>query len=332
MNRTEFDRLISLNQVPSVLLFEGEEQHLREDALARLRAALLPQGLEELNETRLEAPETDELIAAAETIPFMADRRLVIIRDHPALIGRAEADGRLAEYLPKVPASTVLLFDCVQKPDGRKKLYGIIRKLGGVVTFARMTDRELTGFVTHAFYQQGKSCDERTADFLIFTCGSDTARLLSEVAKIASLRPGDAVRPEDIRALATPSSESTVFEMVDAVTTGQKTRAFALLRSRLLAGDDRVSLLAMLLRQYRLLQHVKIMKYEKRPDAEIRAALGLPDYPARQLMAQAANCTGGQVKKGVRICLDTDFAIKTGKLNPEGAVEAVMLKLLELRK
>ena len=332
MNRTELDRLITQRRIPSVLLFEGEEQVLRDAALARLRATLLPAGLEDLNETRLEAPETDALIAAVETVPFMADRRLVIVRDHPALVGRAEGDSRLAEYLPSVPPTAVLLFDCVLKPDGRKKLYGVIKKLGGVVTFARMTDRELTGFVTQSFRQQGKNCDERTAEYLIFTCGTETTRLQTEIAKIASLHAGDAVSPEDVRALATPSSESTVFQMVDAVISGQKNRAFSLLRSRLLAGEDRVGLLAMLLRQYRLLQHIKIMKYEKRSDAEIRSALGLPDYPARQLIAQANGCTGSQVKKGVRICLDTDYAIKSGKLNPDGALEAIMLKLLELRK
>ena len=83
--------------------------------------ALLPEGLEDLNETRLAAPETDGIIAAAETLPFMSDRRLVLLRDHPAVVGRADADDHLLTYLPSVPPTAVLLFYCVL-PVRQKKI------------------------------------------------------------------------------------------------------------------------------------------------------------------------------------------------------------------
>ena len=334
MNRNEFENLFARKALPSVLLFEGEEAHLREAAVASLRAAFLPAGLEELNEAVLEAPETDALIAAAETVPFMAEKRLVIVRDHPALTGRADSpDDRLLAYLPKVPASTILLFDCAQKPDARKKLYTAVKKLGGVVTFSRLQGRELTLFVVRAFRDRGKNCDERTADFLVFTCGDNAATLLCEVEKIASAHPeAPDVTAEDIRALAVPSVESRVFDLVDAVVAGQETRAFSILRKLLLMREDRVAILAMLLRQYRLLQHVKIMQYEKRSQQEAASALGLSPYVFSQYLRQAALCTGGQVRRGVKICLDADYSIKSGASNPEGTLEAVMLKLLLLRK
>ena len=107
LNRTDFERLTAENRVPSVLLFEGEEEYLKQSALAALRKKLLPEGLEDLNETVLEAPETDAVIAAAETMPFLADRRIVLLRDYPALTGRSEADDRLIRYLSAVPATTV---------------------------------------------------------------------------------------------------------------------------------------------------------------------------------------------------------------------------------
>ena len=109
MDRKDFDRLLSGNSasIPSVLLFEGDEEHMKQAALDALCKKLLPEGLEDLNRAALENPETNELIAAAETLPFMADRRLIIVRNHPALSGRAEADEKLVEYLPSVPASSL---------------------------------------------------------------------------------------------------------------------------------------------------------------------------------------------------------------------------------
>ena len=88
MTRQEFLKKLNDGSVPSVLFFEGPEEHLKQEALALLRKALLPEGFEELNESRLTDPETDALIAAAETLPFMSARRLVIVRECTLLSGR----------------------------------------------------------------------------------------------------------------------------------------------------------------------------------------------------------------------------------------------------
>ncbi len=332
MDRKDFEKLLAQNKLPSVLLFEGEEEHLKQTALEELYRKNLPDGLEEMNRTLLDAPETDQIISAAETLPFMADRRIIVVRNHPALTGRAEADDRLAEYLPSVPSSAVVVFYCTQKPDGRKKLYTVIKKLNGVVVFSPLRDRELTGFIISAFKEQGKICDERTADLLVFTCGSDTGLLLTEIAKIAA-HAGDSpsVGPDSVRAVATPSAECTVFQMVDAVVSGQSTLAFRLLRNQLLAGTERVYMLSMLLRQFRLLQHVKIMQYEKKSAAEIRTALGVPPFAVDQYIRQASQWSNGQVKSAVNICFEAEYGIKSGRFSQEGALEAAMLRLLTLR-
>ena len=332
MDRKDYTRAISQHSLPQVLLFEGDEEHLKQDALAELRRAVLPEGMETLNETVLSDPSVDQLIADTETQPFMSDKRLVIVRDFPALMGRAEADERLISYLPSVPETAILLFYCTGKPDGRKKLYSAIKKQGGIVTFASLRGAELTRFVTDTFKQDGKECDDRTAEYLIFTVGSDTGLLVSEIHKISSYAEGrSSVLAEDISLLATPSTECTVFQMVDAVVTGQRTRAFTLLRNLLLSGTDRMAILAMLLRQYRLLQHIKIMQYEKKGGDYIRNTLGVPPFAVDQYLRQASSYTGGLVKKAVQICFDTEYAVKSGRILPDGALETVVIRLLNLR-
>lgn len=333
MERKDFELALSQRSLPSVLLFEGEEEQLKQEALSLLRSTLLPAGMEALNETVLENPETDRLIADAETQPFMSDRRIVIVRDFPALSGRAEADDKLIAWLPSVPETTVLLFYCTGKPDGRKKLYNTVKKLGGVVTFAPLRGSDLVRFVTGAFKEAGKECDERTAEYLIFTVGDDAGILRTEIAKLSSYAGNrSSVLSSDVSALATPSTECTVFQMVDAVVTGQKSRALTLLRNQLLNGADRISILAMLLRQYRLLQHIKIMQYEKRGGDFIRSALGVPSFAVEQYLRQASGYTGGQIKKAVSICFDAEYAVKSGRIQQEGSVESVVIKLLSLRE
>ncbi len=337
MERKEFLKLLEQKKIPSVLLFEGEEINLMQSALAELRGALLPPGLEDLNESRLEAPETDELIAAAETVPLMADRRLVTVRDYPSLTGRAETDDRLISYLPGVPKETVLLFLCVQSPNKKKKLYTTIQKMGGVVTFSRMNGLELTTYVTSAFRERGRECDERTADFLIFTCGRDTATLLSEIDKIAARRTdGSSISPDDVRDLAVPTSESTVFQITDALISGQEARVFQLLREQMMRGENEIRILSLILRQFRIMQHIRVQLYEKKPDREVRNMLSsvfhIPPSIAPQYIRQAGSWTNRQIKSAVQLCIDTDYAVKSGRINQEGSLDAVLLKLLLLRK
>ena len=332
MDRKDFTRALSQHSLPQVLLFEGEEEQLKQSALAELRRSILPAGMESLNETILEDPRPDQQIAAVETQPFMSDRRLVIVRDCPALSGRAEADDRLISYLPSVPETAFLLFYCTGKPDGRKKLYSAIKKAGAVITFAALKGPELTRFVTDTFKQQGKECDERTAEYLIFTVGDDAGLLTNEIRKLSDYAgERTVVLAEDVTALATPSTECTVFQMVDAVVSGQRSRAFTLLRNQLLNGTDRMAILAMLLRQYRLLQHIKIMQYEKRSGDFIRSSLGVPPFAVEQYLRQASGYTGGQIRNAVRICFETEYAVKSGRIQQEGSVESAVIKLLTLR-
>ena len=333
MDRKDFMKAVSQHLLPPVLLFEGEEEQMKQDALGILRKAFLPAGLEQMNETLLEDPTADQIIAAAETLPFMADKRLLIIRDYPPLTGRSEAEDKLISYLATVPESTILLFYCTGKPDGRKKLYSAVKKIGVIVTFAPMRGAELTHYVTDAFFQLEKQCDERTAEYLIFVVGSDAGLLQTEIQKIASYAADRTdITASDVSALATPSIECTVFQMVDAVVSGQSSKALRLLRNLLLAGTDRMVIISMLLRQYRILQHIKIMQYEKKSGDFIRSSLGVPPFAVEQYIRQAAFYTGGQVKKAVLSCFDTEYAVKSGRIQQEGAAESLILHLLTLRE
>ena len=332
MDRREFSQLVKAGNVQGAYLFEGVEENIKAATLQSLRKAILPEGMEELNESVMDAPATDAIIAACETLPFLADKRLVIVREHPALMGRADADERLISYIPNVPESAVLVFLCQGKADARKKLYGAIKKVGGIVTFAALTDAELNAWIVKTFAGLGKSVTPQTASVLAFTVGSDTALLRREIEKLAALAGDrDTVTEEDVHAVATRSVECTVFEMVDAVVAGQQGKAFGLLRDMLTTGSDRLGILAMLLRQFRLMQHIKIMQFEKLPAGEVKQRLGIAPFAAERCMRQASGYTGGQVKRAVQICLNAEYKVKSGGWNQEGALESAMLEIFALK-
>ncbi len=327
ITRQAFLNLLGQGRLQGAWLLEGTEVSLRDAAVAEVRRTLLPTGLEDLNAVTLSAPDADSLIAACETMPFMADMRLVTVTDAAGLTGRPEAEDRLAEYLPKVPPTCLALFLLSAPADSRKKLTKAFMDLKHVVTFAPMDERELGGWIIAQFAAQGKTCDPAAAQELILASGTDSQRLSGEIAKLSALAEGDFISRELVRGGAARTAEYTVFQMLDAVLAGQETRAFLLLRSLLENGEDRLGILALLSRQYRQLQQYKILVHEKVPPQEYAERLGVQGFMVDRLRRQSAAVSGREVKAAVEACIDTEYRVKSGRLNENGSLEALLLRL-----
>ena len=297
----------------------------------------------------MENPSAGEIIAACETLPFASDKRLVVVRELNGTTGRSEAEERLVSYIPKVPDSCVLVIYVRGKADGRKKLYSAVKKKGGIVSFEPLGDAELNGWIVRVFQQNGKKCAPDVASLLSFTVGNDTALLRAEIEKLMALAGdrdtiteiisvvddtcGIGYEIELIRKdlIAMAAQAEARRDYLPSVVAGQRARALMLLRDMLTAGQERLGILAMLLRQYRLMQHVKIMQYEKLSRQELVKNLGIAPFAAERTMRQAQGYTGAQVRRGVGICLDTEYKVKAGQYNEDGALETAVLALLGLR-
>ena len=153
MTWKEFYAQLKENALQSVYLFAGPEEYLKREAVKALERALLPAGLEQLNETTLEGAQAAQIIEAAETLPFMCERRLVIVRDWaPLLSGKSRDEegetARVLDWLKAPPASCVVVFAMRGEADGRKKLTAALKKRGAEVRFEPLS----------GFYAVKKSC------------------------------------------------------------------------------------------------------------------------------------------------------------------------------
>ena len=337
MDRKAFLESIRKGTVSGVYLLHGTDETLKTDALNTLRKALLPEGFEQLNGQELEKPDANTVISACETLPFMADKRLVLVREQPGFSAKgkeAEPEDSLLDYLPHVPTSTVLVFFHRGKADGKRKLTTAIKKAGAEVLIDPLKGDELNAYAVSCAADCGSTMDPVTASKLVFTCGADAGILEQEVRKLAAAAgAGQPITPALIDALATRSLECKVFDMINAMMAGNRTGAFQLLEDLLKNGEKQLGILAMLLRQYRMLQHVQIMRHDRLPDQEILQRMGYSGKNAwmgNQLMRQAAKLGNRQIREAVRICLDTELKAKSGQINEEGSVETAMLRIFAL--
>ncbi len=332
MNWKELYEVWDRGEFAPIYLFHGEEEYIKKSALERLRGRVLPMGLEALNETVLEGAVTAErIIEAAETLPVMCERRLVIVRDWPPLLSgksknEAEEAERFIKWADDPPESCVLVFYTRAKADGVKKTTKALKKRE--VLFAALDDATLSRWVRQRAKEHGAAIGPDACDALVFCAGRDLTRLVGEIGKLASYAgKGGEITAEDVRALVTPTAESTIFQMVDALIAGHFSQAQSLLKNLLVMGEDQVFILYMITRQVRLLSLTRELLDAKKTQAEIQSALGLTSFVAGKQIQQARRMRHEPLENAYRACVEAEFAVKSGRWRKEAALDKIMLLL-----
>ncbi len=332
MDYNAFFDSLRAGAIKPLYLFEGAEEYIKGQAVARLLERTLPEGMEAMNLAELANPDADALIAAAETLPFLADKRVVLVRECDLLTAGGKGDDgkleRILAYLDRQSPSTLILFTVRGKADGRKKLYLTLKKAAAVVDFSPMGDAEAANWVQRTLWAMGKQMDSRCAQKLVFTVGRDAALLKQEMEKLAAYA-GDreAVTEEDIDAVCVRTLECTVFQMVDAQVSGRSHDACRLMGSVLESGEDRFMVLSMLLRQYRILYHMRCLLDERTKPADLPALLGVPPFAVSRTQAQARRYPRERLKAAYDYLYELEYALKSGRMPQEGSAETALFEL-----
>ena len=340
MKHSEFFAALKRGEIGRCYLFEGEEEYTKRSALKALRERVAGGGFAAMNDTRLADPAPDELIAAAETLPFMSERRFVEVRDSAMLLsGKAKnydeetAVRRLEAYLDQLPDTAVIAFYVHGKADGRKKLSQALKKKALAVSFDPLDDRELAQWIAGTLKKEGKKISLSACQKLWFSAGRDLTLLSQELGKLAAYT-GDRedVGEKDIDAVCVQSTEYKVYDMTDALLSGRGGKALRMLEGLLRDGEERLMILSLLGRQCRQMRYAKALAAGGAQAGEIAGKLGIPPFAARKTLETARAYTSGQLGEMARLCLESEYLVKSGQLSEAGTLEKVMLQILSMRE
>jgi len=339
-------------------VFFGADEFACAEALQELQDGLVKAGLwsdpsmGELNRSILDGQRLtiSELHHHCDAIPFLAERRLVIVEklvtrlegkggarsaaDEPAEAQPAEqlekAKGLLDEllaYLPNLPDTTdlVLLDAGLQARDSRGRIARWAQGRGAAAVvreFPAKKPEELAGWIKERVQAAGASIDPRAVAELAALVGDDMRQLAQEVEKLALYADaGQTITAEDVGRLVPHSREANIFAIVDAIGERRWARAIAELRRLLEEGVHPLSVEAMIARQYRLIIEAKSWAAAGLPPAELPRRLGVGEYPARKALQQAGRYTPAQLRSAYDRLVETDLAIKTGQMDAALALE-----------
>lgn len=307
---------------PVYLLF-GEEVFLKNSYKKRLQEAII--GDDAMNLSRFEGKgtDTDELIRLADTMPFFAERRLILVEDSGFFKNTAEA---LVQYLPSMPATTCLVF-VESEVDKRSKLYKKVKALGYAAEMERQDAAQLGRWVLSLLSKEGKRITGHTMDLFLSMAGDDMENIRMELEKLLSYTWGrDVITDEDVEAVCTVRVSNRIFEMVSAIVNRQTRRAMELYEDLLTLKEPPMRILFLIARQFNQLLQVKELSEKGLDRKTIASRLKLQPFVVGKVIPQARRFSREQVLSYVNLCVEAEEAVKTGRLSDRLAVELLITR------
>ncbi len=322
-------RQVKADKIAPLYVFYGEEQVLARYVVSVIAEQLFSSELASLNVVQMDGQKLDdrEFIQAVETPPMFAERRLVVVNRPSFLKQRKEPADALSELFQNWPAYTCVVL-LATEADKRLKLVRQIWQSAVVGEFPALTGPEAAEWVEGRLKKSGVKSPYGTGRRICDRAGTDLELLRLEVDKLVTYSDGGELTEDDIIALVSNNAETSVFDLVDALGHRQLPHALRLLGEMLQQGQEPLYLLAMIVRQLRLLLLAR-HHLDAGLSADLAARqLGIHPFPAGKCVSQAHGWKTRELQRAMDECLATDEAIKTGEMRGERALDALVISLI----
>lgn len=314
---------IRAGQFNHIYLLYGEEGYLRRQYRDKLKEAIV--GGDNMNYHYYEGKDVPvgEVIDQAETMPFFAERRLIVMENSGLLKSGGE---QLAEYLGN-PAQTVFFLFVETEVDKRSRLYKVISAKGCAVEFTVQDEATLKRWILGMVKKENKKISERALDFFLEKTGTDMENIRREAEKLfCYCLDREAITEDDIEEVCTKRIGNHIFDMVSAIADKKQKKALELYYELLAQKEPPMRILFLIARQFNLLLQVKELKGKGYQNKAIGGKVGLPGFVAGKYAAQSSRFAAKDLRQALEACVAAEEAIKTGRMNDNICVEMLIIQ------
>ncbi len=315
---------IKTQNFKSCYLILGEEDYLKKQYRDKLVKALVAEG-DTINYNYFEGKgiSVNELIGLADTMPFFAERRLIVVENSNLF---KSGGNDLAEYIKNIPDTVVVLF-VESEVDKRSKLYKAVKSGGYICEMKKQDEKTLVMWIAGQVKREGHVIRESTVRYLIGRVGTDMNTIAIELEKLFSYTLGQKeITQGDVEEICTIQIQNQIFAMVEAVAQKQQKKALDYYYDLLALKEPPMRILFMLTRQFKQLLEVKTLMAMGYDREKIAKEAGIHPFVTKKYMSQ---CRAFDTKELINIledAADTEERVKTGRLTDLMSVELFIVK------
>lgn len=305
-------------------LLYGEEAYLKKQYKEKLTKAILPDG-DTVNYAYYEGKGTEPagLIDLAETMPFFAERRLIVVENSGFFKSSVP---ELADYIRQMPDTACFLF-VEEEVDKRGKMFKAVKETGYAAELKRQDEKTLLLWIGRQVKSEQKQIKESTARYLLERVGTDMENLEKELEKLFGYTLGKTeIAVSDIDAICSVQVENKIFKMIDAAAAKKQKEMLDYYYDLLALKEPPLKILSLLSRQFRLLLETKGLIKEGCDRSQVAKVTKQPPFAAEKCIRQCREFSSAQLKGILEEAVELEEMAKTGRIDQQISVELFIVK------
>ncbi len=281
----------------------------------------------------------DMFYEACESLPIMADRICVLVKDMP--LNKLTED-ELADYeklISVLPETTTVIFSMVTVPVDKnaakwKDIIDMFSRYGVCAELSKRSTQSMIKMLVSRAKQTGSSISPQNAQYLINVTGDDLNRLLSEFDKVCAYASSREITAEMIDKTAVRSVEASVFDIAKAINSSDGDKAYRLLGELLKQKTEPVLIVGVLAGEYADLYRMKTAGMCGGTLEEISDTFAYKnkEFRLRNASKLCKYYSEKRIKKVMEALADADIKIKTSGADKTMILYELITKLLLLMR
>ncbi|MFZ7121037.1 MAG: DNA polymerase III subunit delta [Eubacteriaceae bacterium] len=327
------------NDLSNIYLFYGNEYLIANMMLENIKKSLINPLYEQLNVNYLDGKTitVDELINACETLPFMDTKRLIVVKNMSSMninnnILKTDME-MLCKYLSNIPISTYLIF-ISRKIDKKRKIYKSIQKNGKIIEYKKLEKNDLLKWINKRVNLRGKKIEKKALD--LFVDSSDYLNkdsninlddIENELDKLLAYSK-EKVKIEccEVQNIVQQNMDTNIFKMLELMGKGLAGESIYLMHVLINNGEPPVRILYMIIRQYRIIYHSKLLRDSGFSTNDIARIMAEKSFVVNKALYQGKNYSYDKLIKAYKYCSQIDRKMKKGQINHKLALEMLIFK------
>ncbi len=307
-------------------LIIGDDHFIREKEIQKIRDKYLSSGDLELNYSTHTPDDADGLMNALGTMPFIADSRVILVKDVQNLSDSLMET--LIAYLEK-PFETSVLILTADGGLGKKKGGRAITKLLKVIKAEKPDEYTVKSWIHAFFKKEGIEYTPDVVDLIVGLKGTDTVAVKNELEKILAFTDGEKVTAEAVEVLVGRSVTETVFKLVDAINDANSEWAFRILNDLYDQKKQAPEIIGYLAWYMKVMQKIKLCTSRGLSPAAMASEVGYSPAYVGRLSGQAKKIPVAKLERWVGDIYTCDKDIKTGLKPAALAMDMLLVALLK---
>lgn len=257
--------------------------------------------------------------------PLFSGKKLFVVKNLSANPVLSDKFLKTAENFLK--SKDIIVFQEQRKLDGKTALLKFFQENARCQEFELLQGSQLKNWLKKEFQSFGAEPEPEAVTRLAEYVGSNLWQMSQEIRKLANYCRGRQISQKDVDLLVKPKIEADIFKTIDFIGQKNKKQAFDFLQRHLEFGDSPIYLLSMINFQFRNLLIVREMLEQKKPYSLILQKSGLHPFVVKKAYWQAQKFTFSELEKIYQKIFQIDLGIKTGKIEPELALELLIAEI-----